>query len=102
MHRKTFLSSNPGDVESAIGQTLWIVLDVEPSLLKGSEQFVRGEEAEFVNLTRTSSACRVGDLVVKIDARDRSVNLQTTGSSHANPMRLPRLLRNARGVEHTG
>jgi len=77
------------------------MVDLESNPLKRSQQFGCSKEAQFVDLTRASSARCVGDLVLKMEARETSLNLRTTDTGHADAIRLARMSENALWVERT-
>jgi hypothetical protein len=67
---------NPRHEEPPIGQTLRIVVGVEPGVPKGLHQFGGGEQAELMNLTGASSARSVGDLIVEMEPGETSLDFE--------------------------
>ena len=78
------------------------MLDLESNPLKRLQQFRCGKEAQFVDLSRVSSARCVGDLILKMEAGEASINLRMTNTGHADTIPFTRMSENALWVERTG
>src|SRR5947207_474846 len=96
--KNVMLRRNSSDEESSISQALRIVVGLESGVLKRLQHLCRREQAELMDLAGASRAHPVRDLVIKEEAREPSLDFETTHASDADSIRFPGVARDTFGI----